>query len=484
MSEEFDILRIQEFVPLERSGNRYKCCCPIHNESKPSLVIYPNTNSWFCFGCNQGGDLIEFVRLYKGLASRGDAYEELTGKKFHQKDIQTPQEHLVEFVSEMYSFILNRTKDGQKVLEYIKNRGFTEEEVKFFKLGYSNGVKKESLIKMIQDRNEILESNGKKTLPYDDLALLDCGFMNEKLTYDLFCNRLLFPLYSEKKVITGFTGRSLKENDDCKYLNSKEGLVFKKVGAFFNYENALPYIKASEEVIICEGTFDAMSYFVSGKKNVLATCGVALSKLHLAILKRYAKKIILAFDNDSAGIKSVLKTARIVKEAGFEVSTIVLKSAKDANEYMVKFGREKLKKLKESSIYFYIYKFVEGNDNKKIKAIFNLLKLENEIEKKEILKKISKYLDLSEEYLIREYSKTVEESTSEDIFNLIMFSKTKTTKNLVLRILDKFLTTKQKNLIKNNDERNYAYYNAYNLLELCFKFIEVKLSEEKEEDEF
>lgn len=471
---EFDIMQIGNFVNLEKSGSRYKCCCPIHGEKTPSLVLYPETNSWYCFGCNQGGDYIEFIRQLKHFESRSDAYQDITGKKLKSKDILTSIEKEIKLVSKYYQAVLTKSTDGQKALEYIKERGFSENEIEEFEIGYSNGLKGKTLEEIIKKSNEL--SDDKIKIGLFDFS--DSGIFNEKQTCDIFYKRIAFPLYNSHKHLVGFTARTIEEND-IKYLNSKEG-VFKKNNCFFNYKNALPYIKEKNEVIICEGTFDAMSYYVSGKKNVLATCGCALSKAHLYILKEHASKIILAYDNDKAGINSILKTAKICKEAGFNVETITLKDAKDANEYMQKFGREALlkKASKTNTIYSFIVKMLPKD--KQIKKIYNYLNLENVFERNQIIEKVSKYFNIDKTDFTKDYVKTFNLNTI-DYFNYILFNLNNHNKKIVLRILDNFITNDERKLLETNSKKDYSYYNAYEIKELCFKFIESKLKDEENE---
>ena len=479
LKEEFNIFQIEQFVPLQKSGTRYKCCCPIHGEKTPSLVLYPETNTWYCFGCNQGGDYIDFIKLKDNLGSRDEAYEQITGRKskFHSSEEELkPNERLIAFFHKFYQAILNHDTSAKGALEYLAKRGFDSDDIERYELGFSNGVKMKTFLALAKEYNE----KNEKKVPQNEFDIVDLGIINKEGTCDLFFNRILFPLYNANSHLTGFTGRTISSNDEIKYLNSKEGL-FKKSNCFFNWKNALPEMKKKEEVIICEGTLDAMSYDKSGAKNVLATCGVALTRTHLAILKKYCKKIILAYDNDKAGIQSILKTARICREAGFEVETIILNDdSKDANEYMLKNGQEALKRRAEKtfSIYNYIYRKVSKEH--RMKKIYEFLLLEDVTQVNEILKKISKYLDVEISELNKQLTKAIE-SDSEELLKLILFQLTKTNQKLIIRILSNFLTNKEKKMLEKIPEtKDYAYYNAYEIKELCFKFIEARIKEEDE----
>ena len=350
-----------------------------------------------------------------------------------------------------------------EIIEYFKERGFSLEDIKKFKIGFSHGKTYDLC----------------KKLEYDDQTIKQTGGFNDELK-DSFSGRITFPIL-EKDQVLGFTCRVLNNDDLPKYLNTKETEIFKKKKILFNLDKAKNAIKQKKFVIICEGTIDAMSYFVSGVENVVATCGVALSQNHLWDLKKYTNHVCLAFDNDQAGIKATIKSFKMLKQMGFQVSILTLKDSKDANEYMVKFGRESLKKLAETKLSMYAFLYKKGIFKKEINTFFELLNLETCYVQEEILKNVAKFNKMNPEKLIAEF--TNYQILNEDyLFKCILYKCLKNKENILLlkKVINSNILSKEEkenlNKIYQKQEKGIEYIeNSFDFKVLISKFIAKKM---------
>ena len=462
MEQEFNILNISNFVSLEKKGKNFVCCCPFHKEDTPSFVVSPDKNIATCFGgCNRSWDYVGFYADYKQI-SRKKAYAELTGEHFEERE-KTPVEKCLNDINSFYEAVLNKTKKGLEIVEYFKERGFSLEDIQKFRIGFSHGKTYELC----------------KKLEYNDKIIQKTGGFNEELK-DSFSGRITFPIF-EKGQVLGFTCRVLNNDDLPKYLNTKETEIFKKKKILFNLDKAKNAIKQKDFVIICEGTIDAMSYCVSGVENVVATCGVALSQSHLWNLKKYTNNICLAFDNDQAGIKATIKSFKMLKQMGFEVTILDLKKSKDANEYMVKFGRDSLKKVAENQISMYAFLYKKGLFKKDINTFFELLNLETSYVQEEILKGVAKFNKSNPENLIAEFT-SFQELNENYLFECILYKCLKDNKNVLLlkKVVNANLLSKEEkeklNKIYLKQEKGIEYTeNSYDFKVLVSKFIAKKM---------
>ena len=468
--EKVNIMNIQNFLNLEKKGRNYVCQCPFHSEKTSSFVVSPEKNIWKCFGCGQGGDYIDFIKVKDGI-TRTEAYRKVLG--FNEKPREEkPINIIYNYLQQYYEAYLNRTNEGDKALKYLYARGFTKEEIDFFKLGYVGGHTK-----------EILEEYEKQ----NNIGLLifeaKChGVLNDRGNNPLL-NRLSFPVMDVNKNILGYTARKLTEDDDMpKYLNSQESEDFKKRECFFNLQNAIPFIRQYKNAIIVEGPFDSMSYYVSNIKNVVSTLGCALSREALMEIKKYTNDITLAYDNDEAGRNSILKAWLLAKEMGFKVSVIVLQGAKDANEFMVKYGRENLAKLAKNkiNIYGFIRKYIKVE---KKETIFKCLAYETSFDQQILIPKISKVLGVSVEAFKEEFAnfkthdlaywfKCLTYHLLKDINKVRMTNKL---------IHPKLLSANQKKLLQriaDNDKKDIEFIqNEYNYIDCITNFIKESYKE-------
>lgn len=352
-----DRLSIEEvvgsYVQLKKAGRNFKALCPFHHEKTPSFVISPDKQIAYCFGCHKGGDIFNFVmeiehvdfnEALKILADKaGVKVEEYDNTiKKEEKDVlldihRIATEH---FEANLWS------EEGEKALEYLKNRGLTEETIRTFKIGFAKDSW-DDLYSLLQKKSYTVE----QCLQAGILTKNDSG-----KTYDRFRNRIMFPLYSSVGHIVGFSGRVLKKEDEPKYLNTAETKIFNKSSILFGYQLTKEHIKDSRNVLLMEGQLDVVSSYQNGFKNVIAASGTAYSKSHIKQLSRFADSFTLLFDSDSAGKQAALRTLETIMPFEKEAKICVLPEGEDPDSMLQK-DMETFKTLIENpkSIVNYLY---------------------------------------------------------------------------------------------------------------------------------
>jgi len=312
-----DILDIvSETVNLRHSGKNYTGFCPFHTNTKtPAFVVFPDTQTWRCFGqCNEGGDLFNFVMKREGwdfpealrhLAERaGVTLQEYTPEQQEQVE---ENEHLREILSMAVTFFqhqLRNTKAGQGALDYLYDRQLTDETIDTFALGYAPDSW-DALTNYLQSR-EITQEN-----------LLAAGLVSEREdggVYDRFRHRLVIPIHDQRGRIAGFGGRVLRPDDVPKYLNSPKTSIFDKGHLLYGLDMARREIRAKDQVVIVEGYLDVIGPYQAGFKNCVSPMGTALTEDQFRLIKRYSRRIILALDPDAAGQRATLRGLQTARE--------------------------------------------------------------------------------------------------------------------------------------------------------------------------
>jgi DNA primase len=335
--EEVDIFDvISQYVDLKKRGRNYFGLSPFRSETKPSFSVAPEKNMWYDFGSGQGGNAIQFLIEYEKI-SFSEAIRSLAEK--HSIEIievgNEQQSNLYDRLYEIhnlaYLFFSNNLKSsaGEKASKYLNDRFFDKAIIEKFNIGFASDSW-DLLYKELNQKfdEEVIEksglfSNGKK------------GFL------DRFRNRIMFPFYSPSGKVIGFSGRSLSDKEDVKYLNSPETLLFQKSKVFYGSYQTMPEIRKKNYVLLVEGQTDFLRLYEKGFKNVLATSGTAFSTKHANALAKYTNRVILTYDSDNAGVNAAIRTGYILLQNGFEVRVIDLGDGLDPDDYF---------KLKENSI--------------------------------------------------------------------------------------------------------------------------------------
>ncbi len=328
-----DIVDIaSSYLTLNKSGSNYFTLCPFHQEKTPSFSINTNLQIYHCFGCNESGDVISLIEKLENI-DFNEAIEYLAKKANIQiqreKNYKNPNTDILKAnkLAEEY-FVFNLQKNPS-ALKYLEKRGLKKEIVQKFNIGFST------------NRNELSNYLIKKGLNKQNLLDYGLSIIKDNILLDKFRNRLIFPIKNIHGETIGFIGRTLKDEIKPKYLNSPETSVFKKSEILYRIDLAKREISKKGFVIITEGNIDVLSSFQIGIENVLGIQGTAISEAHINIIKRYTDKIYFAFDMDQAGYKALERSVKIAEENSMSFKVLNITHAKDIDEYIHKFGKQK-----------------------------------------------------------------------------------------------------------------------------------------------
>lgn len=343
----------RKYVDLEKKGNKYWACCPIHNEKTPSFVINEERGIYHCFGCGASGDVFSFIQEVEHTDFRGavqiladragmevPVYKSNFNKEKKEQE-RLKKERLYQIMREAGKFYFkNLINDTGEASEYIKKRGFTSNTITTFGLGYSTGY---------GELIDYLHNMG-----FNDAEMLECGVAKEKngKLYDFEAGRLIVPIFNNTNNVVAFGGRVLGQADFMKYKNTEETLIFKKRNELFGV-HTLKKAKLTEHfncVIVVEGYMDVISLYQAGIKNVCASMGTALTIEQARMLKYYNNNIYLCYDGDNAGQKATYKGIDVLRDAGLNVKVIQLIEGKDPDDIIKEYGVSKFKQLIDEAI--------------------------------------------------------------------------------------------------------------------------------------
>ncbi len=337
-----DILDVVgEFVKLKKRGASYLGLCPFHNEKTPSFTVSPSKEIYKCFGCGKSGNSISFIMEHekdsyvdalKWLAKKYDIEIEETFATDEQRQQQQSAESLFiinNFAQQFFSKTLFETEEGQDIgLSYLKERGFREDIIKKFQLGYSpeqrDAFTKEAVAK--QFNTELLLKTGLVTL------------RNEQLM-DNYRGRIIFPIHNHSGKILGFGARILKSNDKApKYINTPENEIYVKSKILYGSYQARQAIDKADECLLVEGYTDVVSLHQAGIENVVASGGTSLTPDQLRLVKKYTNNLTIIYDGDSAGVKAALRGLDLALEEGLNVKLVLIPDKEDPDSYVNKVG--------------------------------------------------------------------------------------------------------------------------------------------------
>lgn len=407
---------VSGYIKLEKAGANYKANCPFHDEKTPSFMVSPSKQIWHCFGCAQGGDIFEFVKRIEGVEFY-DALKILAEKagvklksynKSNLKD-RTERQKIAEVLEQalkFFEYYIHNSKKGTQTKEYLAKRGFSEELIKEWRIGYAP----DSFDKL----SKFLESRG-----YNKMIIEKAGLSFLKANQELcdrFRSRIIFPFFGINSELIGFTGRIFEKDDFAKYLNTPSTILYDKSRALFGIDKAKVEIRKKDQCILVEGNVDCILAHSAGTKNVIAVSGTALTDMHLRIIKRYTLNLVFAFDMDSAGAKATERAIDLARSMEFNVSVLDLGKEKDPADVILKQGKDSWIKIvdkAEDIMDFYFRKAFLGKDinnvfdKKKIaeELLPQIKKLNNSIEQAHFIQKLARKLMVREEDLRKEFSK-------------------------------------------------------------------------------
>ena len=407
---------IGQYVTLKRKGTTYFGLCPFHREKTPSFAVSETKQVYHCFGCHNGGTVIQFLQNIENISFR-EAIEilaerariELPKVQDTYYDIkQEKKKEMAYKINEMASNYFMKSlvdvndKTNKLAQEYVKKRKLNKQMIIDFKIGYS----KIGLVKY-------LVSHGIKE---EDIITVGLAYRRDNNSIvDRFINRLMFTLKDIKGRVIGFTGRKLDDNlDVAKYINTNENIVYSKGNNLYGLDIAKNYSR--NEMIIVEGNMDAISLHQRDIRNVVASMGTALTEKQARLILRYTKNVKIAYDSDAAGEEATIRGLDILDKLGADVRVVKYEGAKDPDEYIIKFGKESFLKQVKNSISLFEFKLENvskkynlENISDKVKFMGEvlelLLKIRNSAERDIYIKEISKKYGISVESIYLEIEK-------------------------------------------------------------------------------
>ncbi len=320
LKQRLDIVEvIGTFLELKKNGANFKCVCPFHNDTTPSLVVSPSKQIYHCFACGAGGDSIKFVMEYEKL-SYPEAIEKLASmvnfslSYTSNEGVKREDRKLMENLNLFYI----KTFDTHSISkQYVQQRGISEASAEKFELGYAPSS---------FGTLDFLKSRGYTMAEAIEYGVAGLGEGNAP--YARFIERLTFPIYSASGKIVGFGGRTLS-NHPAKYVNSPQTKHFNKSQLLYGYHLAKENIVRQKSIIVTEGYLDVVMLHQAGFNTAVATLGTALTNEHIPLLLRGAPDVIVAYDGDSAGINAALKASMLLSQHGIKGGVVLFGGGMD-----------------------------------------------------------------------------------------------------------------------------------------------------------
>jgi DNA primase len=392
---------ISESVRLKRAGRNYLGLCPFHHEKTPSFSVSPEKQIYKCFGCGEAGNVITFVMKLKNK-SFPEACEYLAEKASIEMKTDNRYDNQKAKYNKMYEinveaarFFFNNLKNNNVAKEYFFNRGINQKTINKFGLGYS-----------LNNWNGVL--NYLKSKGYTELDMLSLGLISKSPKgryYDLFKNRVMFPVFNVRGKVIGFGGRVFGDTKP-KYLNSPETILFKKGTNLYGLNLAIKDL-SEKKIIIVEGYMDCISLHQYGITNTVASLGTALTGKQAKLLKRYTDEVIISYDADAAGQAATLRGLEILKNEGFLIKVLTVPKGKDPDEFIKINGKEAFLELIKNALPLIEYKIEKCGEGvnfedreqmiKYVGRVAQVIVNLDPIEKDVYIKKISEKTNVNEQ---------------------------------------------------------------------------------------
>ncbi|MGM0500982.1 MAG: DNA primase [Bacillota bacterium] len=399
---------VSEYTNLKKSGKSYKGLCPFHDENTPSFNVSSDQQLYYCFGCGVGGNIFNFIMEVEGLtfteaieflADRANIdLPQQTNSQARQKKVSQRKKLLKihKLATQFYNYLLLESKLGQEAYDYLLSRGFDEETIEKFQLGFAPD-RWQGLYKFLNDKG------------YSDQILVKSGLVlprkNKDGYYDRFRNRVMFTIFDHRHQAIGFGGRVLSSEDQPKYLNSPQTQLFDKSKNLYGLNWAKKAMRKSGEAIITEGYTDVITAAQYGINNVVASLGTALTSQQAKILNRYVDCVYIAYDSDVAGAKATNRGLDVLKNVGLDVRVISLENEQDPDDFIKEVGKDKFLTKKDNAtslIQFKINQTLKDKDlsnvDDRVNVVQDLLgildSINDQVEKDEYLKQVSEKLQI------------------------------------------------------------------------------------------
>jgi DNA primase len=392
---------VSQYVKLRKAGKDYAGLCPFHKEKTPSFTVSVEKQMFYCFSCREGGNAVNFLMKYENLSFQ-EAQENLArqyGMEIIRKDSGKRAGHF-DALSKLAEYYQQNLQNSKIALQYLHNRGMTDDVIEEFKLGYSDRTS--------GNLKGFLKNSG---VPNDIFLSTGIVRIKDGTLYEMFRGRIIVPIIDVNKKIIGFGGRTIEKEGFPKYVNSPESTVFSKRSSLFGIDKTRKFISESNEVFIVEGYFDFISLYMNGFKNIVATLGTAVTEGQISKLRNYTENITLMLDGDEAGIKSALRLIELFAEMDIHGSMIVLPEEHDPDSFVRKEGveavHEAITKKKPILDYYFDYyitknsiKTPEGKGSL-IKAVMPYVEaIRNSVTRRLYIKRISELTGVEENHFV------------------------------------------------------------------------------------
>jgi DNA primase len=427
-----DIIEIVgSFVKLKKRGANYLGLCPFHNEKSPSFTVSPTKEIYKCFGCGRSGNTIGFlmdlekysyVEALRWLANKYNVEIAETEVSPEIKLVRQAADSLYiinSFAQQFFSNALFNTEEGTDIaLSYLKERGFREDIINKFQLGYNPAARDEFAKAALaaQYNTEYLQKSGLVVVRDDRPA-------------DNYRGRIIFPIHNQSGKVLGFGARVIKANDKSpKYINTPENEIYVKSRILYGSYFARMAIDKADECLLVEGYTDVVSLHQAGVENVVASGGTSLTRDQLRLIKKYTNNLTIIYDGDNAGIKAALRGLDLALEEGLNVKLVLIPDKEDPDSYVNKVGVEAftefVKKNKKDFILFQLEVSLAdaGNDSAKKSAIVNQVaetiskinKTEEFTRRQDYIKQVSEILKIGEDGLNALVNKFIRDKVTKD----------------------------------------------------------------------
>ena len=392
---------IRDYVPLMQRGKNYFGICPFHDDHNPSMSVSPEKGVYKCFVCGNAGNVFNFVMEYEKV-SFYEAVKIVADKIGVSIDISTSKKEntkkspLYDIYNIAYKFYQNNlnTVYGKDAKKYLLNRKIDEDVIKNFNIGLS-----------LSD-SELCNALKAKGFKDDDIVSSGVAVQNGNNIYDIYKNRIMFPLYDLEGNVVGFSGRIYNQKSESKYINTKETEIFKKGELLYNYHIAKKEARKEKNIIVVEGFMDVIRLSTIGIVNVVATMGTAVTKYQLNLIQKLAPNITLMFDGDKAGEKATNAFIELANGNDSNIKVVRLEDNLDPDEYILTKGKDKMIYNLSHVQTVYDYKLssykenIDFNDSKEVSNYINVMikefeKIDDDIVREIEIKKLSESTNVS-----------------------------------------------------------------------------------------
>ncbi|WP_430534360.1 DNA primase [Listeria rocourtiae] len=416
---------VGNYVQLKKQGRNYTGLCPFHGEKTPSFSVSPEKQIFHCFGCGKGGNVFSFLMQIDGLSfvesvkkvadmthipldieiARGD------GAPTNRPDSQEGKMiEIHQLTSKLYHYLLMETEEGQEALQYLLDRGMSEQELDHFEIGFAPA-------------DALTVTTFLKKREVDLPLAVECGLLTERddgNIVDRFRNRIMFPIKNDRGQLVGFSGRLFNQEDGPKYLNSPETPIFNKRNILYHFSDARQEIRKKEEILLLEGYMDVISGVSAEFSNGVASMGTSLTEEHVQMIRRVTNRAVICYDSDRAGIEASFKAGTLLAEHHrLEVFVLQLPNGKDPDDFIRSEGAEKFAEIyahQRLSWTAFKLQFLRRNRNlqnetDKIaylgEALVEIGKLDQAVERELYLKQLGSEFELSMEALKQQLQQSV-----------------------------------------------------------------------------